>query len=126
MVRSVVIEDSDRVREITCELLGRFGYEAVGAPDPATGVSYCYDHRPELILLDWDLPQLGALDVLTGLAEAGLTPKPTVILMAAENDPRQFALARAAGASFYVLKPFDADDFARALERAGFEISQAA
>ncbi|GGY40210.1 response regulator [Parvularcula lutaonensis] len=124
MARSVVIEDSSRVRGIAIELLGRLGIEAEGIATAKEGASFLIEYKPDLVLLDWDLPKLGALDILTAMAEAALSPKPKVILMATENDPKQFALARAAGAARYILKPFDADDLRAALRGAGVNVDQ--
>lgn len=126
MARCVVIEDSDRVREIAVDILKSLGLDAEGAADPASGVDRVIIRQPELVLLDWDLPKLGALDVLSSLAEKGMVRKPTVVLMATENEPKQFALARAAGATHYVLKPFDADDIADIVSRCGIQVTRAA
>lgn len=125
MQTAVVIEDSVRVREIAVGLLADLGFMAYGAEGVEDGLAKMAEVKPDLILLDWDLPNLGALDVLTGTAEATL-PRPLTILMATENDPGQFSLARAAGASSYILKPFDRSDFTRALRQAGVELQQGA
>ena len=122
MQTCVVIEDSVRVREIAVGLLADIGFMAYGAEGVEDGLAKMAEVKPDLVLLDWDLPKLGALDVLTGTAEATL-PRPKTILMATENDPKQFALARAAGAASYMLKPFDRHDFARALQHAGVEVT---
>lgn len=126
MARCVVIEDSSRVREIAIELLGELGIAAEGVPGAEEGTRMIEASPPEFVLLDWDLPKLGALDVLSAMAQSGIVPKPKIILMATENDPKQFAMARAAGANHYVLKPFDRNDLAQALVGAGIEIAQAA
>ena len=124
MQTCVVIEDSVRVREIAVGLLADLGVVAYGARDSVEGLAMMAEVKPDVVLLDWDLPGHGALDVLTGSAGAVL-PRPLTILMATENDPKQFALARAAGASAYILKPFDAHDFAHALRQAGVDLSEA-
>ena len=126
MRRCLVIEDSDSVRNVVQEAMAAFGYDVTTAADAASGLKKIGDEVPEVVLLDWDLPSKGALDFLTGIAESTHQPKPTTILMATENEPRVFALARAAGASFYILKPFDRQDLADVLKRAGMPASVAA
>mgnify|MGYP006266001585 CR=1 FL=1 len=118
MPSCVVIDDSGRVRDIAIALLSEVGIEGWGAADVATGLELLAQMKPDAILLDWDLPEHGALDVLTGTVEVAL-PRPVTVLMATENDPKQFALARAAGASGVLIKPFDRHDFRAALTRAG-------
>lgn len=126
MTTCLVIEDSDRVRAVVMEALTALGLDPVGAAFADDGVSLAQTKAAEVVLLDWDLPKLGALDFLTKLAKGALPAKPTIILMATENDPKQFSLARSAGASHYVLKPFDRDDLALVLERAGFSVKREA
>ncbi|MEM1409666.1 MAG: response regulator [Pseudomonadota bacterium] len=121
MPTCVIIDDSERIRDLTGQMLSEVGYDVHGAHDPASGLELLQEKKPELILLDWDLPKLGALDVLTGTAEVAL-PRPITILMAAEYDPTQFSLARAAGASSHVLKPFDRASFFDALRKAGIDV----
>ena len=52
-----------------------------------------------MVLLDWDLPSMGALDFLRGVGNMPEEEKPAIILCATENDPQQFTLAKAAGAA---------------------------
>lgn len=117
MASCLVIDDSESVREVAAELLSALGHNVVEAETAADGIAACAD-GVDLVLLDWDLPSLGALDFLRGAAD--LTARPTIILSATENDVRQFGLARAAGAGFHVLKPFDPETLAAALAAAGF------
>lgn len=116
----LIIEDSTAVREVASELVADYGLEPVAAANAEEGIRLLTQHKPEFMLLDWDLPGNGALDVLTSCAQVG-APRPATILMALENDPKQFALARAAGAETHVLKPFDHHMLLDAFGRAGFQ-----
>ena len=107
MARCLIIDDSDAMREIAADLLDALGHDVTEAAGPEAAVTALHGAAVpfELVLLDWDLPTLGALDVLRAVGE--LDVKPEIVLCATENDPRQFKLAAAAGARFHVLKPFD-------------------
>ncbi|MEE4213216.1 MAG: response regulator [Parvularcula sp.] len=126
MTKAIVIEDSARVREILTEMVVDLGYDVTAVSCALDGVQASEAADPAVVLLDWDLPSSGALDFLAGLAESQLRVKPTTILMATENEPRTFALARAAGASHYILKPFDRSDLAAIFERAGLPVASRA
>jgi|GEM_PF-816855 len=103
----LIVDDSDVIREIAERIVIDLGLNAGQAENAAEAVDYCREHAPEAVLLDWDLPSMGALDFLRGAAELAPENKPEIILCATENDPEQFTLAKAAGAAYHILKPFD-------------------
>ena len=115
MATCLIVDDSASMREVASEILTGLGHDAREAADAKTGLSDC--EGVDAVLLDWDLPGLGALDFLRGAAD--FDPRPTIILCATENDARQFGLARAVGAGFYVLKPYDAGTLAAVMDEAG-------
>ncbi len=102
----LVVDDSEVIREIAIRILTDLGLEADGVANAALAVEYCREHKPGAVFLDWDLPSMGALDFLREAASLG-GDKPAIILCATENDHQQFTLAKAAGASHHILKPFD-------------------
>lgn len=103
----LVIDDSPVIREIAMRILTDLGLEAPEADNAAVAVEYCDEKGADAVLLDWDLPSMGALDFLRGISQLSPEKRPVIILCATENDPQQFTLAKAAGAAHYVLKPFD-------------------
>lgn len=107
MKTCLIVEDSDVIREIAARILAELSIEAKEAGTAAAALEECRQAKTEVVLLDWDLPSLGALDFLRGAAELPQEQRPVIILCATENDPQQFTLAKAAGAAHYLLKPFD-------------------
>ena len=108
MAACLIVDDSEAMREIAAEHLTALGHEVVEAPGPKEAIDALQSDPTAfgIVFLDWDLPTLGALDVLR--AVAGLPVRPEIVLCATEHDPRQLKLAAAAGARHHVLKPFDA------------------
>ncbi len=103
----LIVDDSDIIREIAVRIVADLGFEAAQAENAAHAVDFCRENKPGVVLLDWDLPAMGALDFLRGAAELAAQDRPAIILCATENDPQQFTLAKAAGAAHHLLKPFD-------------------
>ena len=69
----LVVDDDADVREIVAFKLGRLGYEVITASDGATGLEAVAQLRPDLVLLDWAMPELSGIEVcrlLRGRAEA--------------------------------------------------------
>ncbi len=115
----LIIDDSDVIREIAARIVTDLGLQAAQAETAAQGVEFCTDNTTAAVLLDWDLPSMGALDFLRGAAELPEEKKPLIVLCATENDPQQFTLAKAAGAAHHVLKPFDRAAIETVLAEAG-------
>ncbi|MGF1545452.1 MAG: response regulator [Parvularculaceae bacterium] len=113
MKSCVIIEDSEVIREIASRIVKEFGVEPIEADSASAGLEICRERQVDVAMLDWDLPSMGALDFLRGAAELDPAKKPQIVLCATENDAKQFALARAAGAAHHLLKPYDQRSIAR-------------
>lgn len=107
MKTCLIVEDSSVIREIALRILADLSIEAKETETAAAALDFCRETKPDVVLLDWDLPLLGALDFLRGAADLLPEQRPVIVLCATENDPQQFTLAKAAGAAHYLLKPFD-------------------
>lgn len=119
MKTCLVLEDSELIREIASRILKELSVTPAEAESAAKGLDQCRASKIDAVMLDWDLPAMGALDFLRGAAELPAEQKPVIILCATENDPQQFTLAKAAGAAHYLLKPFDKDSVAAKLAEIG-------
>ena len=115
----LIVDDSEVIREIAVRIVTDLGLETAQASSPAEAISYCRENKTAAVLLDWDLPSMGALDFLRGAGELSDENKPVIILCATENDHQQFTLAKAAGAAHHVLKPFDKPAIQAAFVEAG-------
>ncbi|MEM9286484.1 MAG: response regulator [Pseudomonadota bacterium] len=113
MGRCIVVEEGGLVRGVVCALLNELNFETVGAEEVEIALGLIHAEATDLVVLDWDLPNLGALDVLTGIASMADGERPYVLIVASECDPKQLALAREAGVTDYILKPIDNDVFCR-------------
>lgn len=120
----VVIDDSKVIREILTRILTEFDLEAAAFASADPALEYCRENPPAVILLDWDLPSFGALDFLKTLMTIEMEARPEIILLATENDEQQMSLARAAGAAYHILKPFDKASIEEKLSEIGLISSQ--
>ncbi|MEM9705070.1 MAG: response regulator [Pseudomonadota bacterium] len=119
MSTCLVVDDSDVIREIICRMVGDIGLDPIQARSAGEGVDLCQEQMIAVVLLDWDLPSMGALDFLRGVGELPADQRPKIVLCATENDQKQFTLAQAAGAQFHILKPFDKERLAETFVEAG-------
>jgi two-component system LytT family response regulator len=115
MVRVVVVEDEPAARARIAAIAGSFPDLTLVAEcaDGASAVEAVLEHRPDLVLLDIQLPELDGFEVIAALAGEHL---PSVVFITAHDE---FAVrAFDAEAVDYVLKPFTTARLRRALERA--------
>lgn len=119
MKTCLIVEDSSLIREIALRILKDLSIEAKEAETAGAAIEACLGAKFDVVLLDWDLPSLGALDFLRGAADLPPDQRPVIVLCATENDPQQFTLAKAAGAAHNLLKPFDRQSVEAILAKTG-------
>jgi DNA-binding response OmpR family regulator len=101
----LVIDDDDDLRELLCEQLQAGAeFHATGAQSAAAGMEAAARGRPDLILLDLDLPDRNGREVCAELRRRGVTV-PVIMLTAADGEGDTIQ-GLDAGASDYVTKPF--------------------
>lgn len=107
MKTCLVVEDNEIISGIVLEILADLGVNAIEKNTAIEAVAVCEGQTIDIVLLDWDLPSLAALDFLRGAAALPEEKRPIIVLCATENDHQQFTLAKAAGAEHVLLKPFN-------------------
>jgi two-component system cell cycle response regulator DivK len=104
--RILVVEDQEDNRRILRDLLTSAGYELIEAVTGSEGVHLARSHRPDLILMDIQLPELDGHEATRLIkADPDLRPIPIVIVTSYALSGDE-AKALAAGADAYVTKPF--------------------
>jgi PAS domain S-box-containing protein len=89
----------------------------VTAANGAEGLHRARTLKPDVVLLDIQLPDMSGLDVLQRLKADAQTRDLVVVALSANALPDDMAAARAAGASDYWTKPIDFDAFLRGMRR---------
>lgn len=109
MPRILHIEDDPRNRLLVRKLLTAEGLEVVDAPDGLTGVRLALSHRPDLVLVDLNIPGLDGYEVTLRLRSEPTLAKVPIVAITAEGDRDTSA---AVGCDGFVQKPIDARVFA--------------
>ena len=103
--RILVIEDQEDNRQILRDLLTSADFEVIEAVDGEAGLAAAAAHRPDLILMDIQLPGLDGYEATRRLkADAALTAIPVIAITAYELSEAENK-ARAAGCDAYMPKP---------------------
>ena len=102
----LVVEDTEDNRQILRDLLGMAGYEMVEAHDGAQGVAMAAEHRPDLILMDIQMPVLDGYEATRRIkADPALAAIPIVAVTSYALSGDE-AKTRAAGCDDYIAKPY--------------------
>jgi two-component system chemotaxis response regulator CheY len=111
------------MRTILSRALHRAGAEEVGqAGDGLEAIAYLEecDELPELALLDWNMPNMNGLELVTALRRRPEWRRITIVMVTTENEHSQVVRALAAGAHEYLIKPFDEASLLEKLQILGF------
>jgi two-component system cell cycle response regulator DivK len=104
--RILVVEDQEDNRRIIRDLLMSAGYELIEATDGAAGVRLAETERPDLILMDIQLPVLDGHEATRRIKQNDQLAAIPIIVVTSYALSGDDAKAVAAGADAYVAKPF--------------------
>jgi len=120
-IRVLVVDDSSDVRKFVVQcVLEPNGFEPLEATDGAEGVRRVLKGGIDLVLLDFEMPKMNGLQVLTALHARG--SKVPVILITSHGSEAVAVEVFRKGVRDYVMKPFTADEMLAAMERALTEV----
>lgn len=108
--RLLVVEDDEIERSLLFNYLQHLGYRVFLANDGLDGIHKAKLVQPDLILMDFDMPQCSGLDACRILASDEKLEKIPVIFLSAHAASEQRVRGLQAGGVDYVAKPFDFDE----------------
>ena len=103
----LVVEDEAHIRRVLEYNLKLDGFEVYLAEDGATGLRLARQKCPDVILLDWLMPEMNGLAVLTELKNDSSMEHIPVFMLTAKGMLNDVTQAFEAGADDYITKPFD-------------------
>ncbi len=110
MTQSVlIVDDLEANRALLERRLEKFGYRILSAESGAAAVRILQRETPNIILLDYMMPQMNGLEVLAKLRASRVTRDIPVIMVTARAEAEAVVEALDSGADDYVTKPIDFD-----------------
>ncbi|MFH1718556.1 MAG: response regulator [Planctomycetota bacterium] len=103
----LVVEDDELVREALRRSLKLYGFKAYLAKDGLTGLKLAQEKKPALVLLDWMMPDMDGLEVLSELKHNKKTDSIPVFMLTARGMIGDYDQAFEIGADDYITKPLD-------------------
>ncbi len=107
--RVLIVDDSERVRTATREVLELANITVLEASDGKTALDMIYKHSPDLVLLDMVMPGMNGMSVLKTIRNSYTKVELPVILLSTAETSAEIVMAHDMGANDYVDKPLDFD-----------------
>ena len=119
----LVVDDDTDIRELIAWKLSQAGFGTLTEADGAAGLAAAsgaspsaWGVRPDLVVLDWAMPEMSGIDVCHALRADPATAGIPVILLTAKAQESQIDQGFAAGADDYIVKPFSPRELLRRVE----------
>jgi two-component system chemotaxis response regulator CheY len=115
-MRILIVDDSRAMRMIITRTLRQAGFEGHDLVEACNGVEalkVIQEATPDLVLADWNMPEMSGIDLLNELKKANIEVAFGFVTSEATQEMQD--LAAEAGAQFFVTKPFTADTLRKAL-----------
>lgn len=119
MKHALVVDDSSVIRKIIRRMLAKLQFEVEEAEDAQVALKACEKGFPDLIMLDWNMPNMDGMEFLKILRGMPGGDQPKVVFCTTENGMKQIVDAMENGADEYIMKPFDEEIIKAKLEQVG-------
>ncbi|MFM2092611.1 MAG: hypothetical protein RLZZ127_3100 [Planctomycetota bacterium] len=113
----LMVDDNPVNRKVGEMVLRKAGYRVVLAEDGPAGIAAALAHRPDAILMDWQMPGMDGLEAARRLRRAWTgAPLPPILALTANTMPGDRERCLAAGLDDYLAKPYRADTLVEKLQ----------
>lgn len=102
----LIVDDEAPIREMIAMALEIAGYQCLEAADAKQAHSLVVDSKPDLILLDWMLPDISGIELARRLKRDQLTAEIPIIMLTAKGEEDHKIQGLETGADDYITKPF--------------------
>ena len=107
--RVLVVDDSVTVRKVTTRLLERHGMEVFTAKDGVHAMETLQDHRPDVMLLDIEMPRMDGFEVASLVRHDARLKDIPIIMITSRTGDKHRERAMSIGVNEYLGKPFQED-----------------
>lgn len=113
----LTIDDSRTMREMLRRALEGEGFTVIQAEDGVHGLEVLSTCDPHVIVTDVNMPRMDGLEFIETVRQDDDRRAIPILVLTTESDPEKKARARAAGATGWIVKPFDPQKLCDAIRR---------
>ncbi len=117
MKRILVVEDNEDNMGLVRFILEQHGLEVIEARDGAEGIALAVKEKPDLVIMDIQLPDMDGLEVTKRIRASEADSEIPIVALTSYAMPGDREKALAAGCNGYITKPIDVETFMVSIEK---------
>jgi len=115
----LIVDDSRVIRKVSSKIALSLGYVPLEAENGEEALARCKKSMPDLVLTDWNMPEMDGIEFVTKLRSIPTPKEPVVVFCTSNGEAKDIHDGIAAGADDYIVKPFDEAALKAKLEKLG-------
>lgn len=117
MRKILAVDDSASVRQMVCFTLRKGGYDPTEAVDGADGLAQAGMQKFDLIITDLNMPRMDGIQMISAVRKLSGYAFTPILMLTTESQPEKKDAGRKAGATGWIVKPFNADQLVAVLQK---------
>ena len=114
----LTVDDSPSIRQMLAYVLVNAGYKVIEATDGEEGLALAKANTVDLVLTDHNMPKMDGVNLTKALRALPAYRKVPIMMLSTESSPVLKQAGREAGATGWMVKPFDPDKLLEMLKKA--------
>ncbi len=115
----LIVDDSRVIRKVSSKIAISLGYVPIEAENGEEALARCKKSMPDLVLTDWNMPEMDGIEFVAKLRSIPTPKEPVVVFCTSNGEAKDIHDGIAAGADDYIVKPFDEAALRAKLEKLG-------
>lgn len=113
----IAVDDSMSIRETVRMTLESVGYNVLSAEDGARGLAMAQQQKADLVITDLNMPNMDGIALITHLRGTLAYRFTPILMLTTESQEERKVAGRRAGATGWIVKPFDPARFIAVIQR---------
>lgn len=106
-LKVLAIDDSKTIRELLRSVMEEAGFDYTSAVDGVDGVERYAQVRPDIVITDINMPNMDGYGVIDAIRKGDIDNQVPILVLTTESGEKLKQRAREAGATGWIVKPFD-------------------
>ncbi len=106
-LKVLAIDDSKTIRELLRSVMEAAGFDFSSAVDGVDGVERYAEVRPDIVITDINMPKMDGYGVIDAIRKGDIDNQVPILVLTTESGDKLKSRARDAGATGWIVKPFD-------------------